>query len=659
LDGFNPLVIKEIRFTILDEEKQNEILEEYLGSSCLELVGNYLSKPFTPGELMVFLKEEGIELKGDSEKFIGDLLGISRKNHDTGYGEGYWSDHWTYNLDLLENYLAVYPEKKDYLLFQKKNFSFYDNPHCVQARDDKYVLWDGKPMQLNAVVYDEEKELLINSRSHDPNKVRMENGQGEIYFTNLFSKMLSLIVNKLASLDAEGVGVEMESGKPNWYDALNGLPGLMGSSISETLEVKRHILFLLKAIDESSIDIKSWELHEELLTFLACLHEQLKSDLSPFDFWDKATSIKESYRAKIRLGISGKENAVSTKEIVEFLEAGLEKLEAGIKKAWNKKDDVISTYFMSEVVEYEKIYLTSSDGSKEEKLNDKGQACFKVKKFKHHALPLFLEGPVHYLRSNKDEKHAAEFAKNIKASGLFDKDLKMYKVNASLNSEPMEIGRARTFSPGWFENESIWMHMEYKYMLELLRNELYTEFYQDFKNVIVPFMDPEVYGRSILENSSFIVSSANPDPSIHGNGFVARLSGATAEFINILMFMNVGKKPFSLNENGELQLQFNPALPGWLFTKTAQKKRLLLSNKWQDVEIPENSYSFMFLGDILVTYHNKNLKDTFGYEGVSPVTWKVFDLEGNSQTFQGNTLKGDIAEKIRRREILKIDLELE
>ena len=92
----------------------------------------------------------------------------------------------------------------------------------------------------------------------------------------------------------------------------------------------------------------------------------------------------------------------------------------------------------------------------------------------------------------------------------------------------MEIGRARVFSPGWFENESIWLHMEYKYSLELLRNELYDEFFQDFKKVFVPFFDPAVYGRSIIENSSFIVSSANPDRSLHGNGFVARLSGATA-----------------------------------------------------------------------------------------------------------------------------------
>ena len=46
--------------------------------------------------------------------------------------------------------------------------------------------------------------------------------------------------------------------------------------------------------------------------------------------------------------------------------------------------------------------------------------------------------------------------------------------------------------------------MEFKYILELIKNELYEEFFEDIKTAMPPFMNPEVYGRSILENSSFI-----------------------------------------------------------------------------------------------------------------------------------------------------------
>ena len=653
LDGFNPLVIREVRYTATDAEKVNAILAEYLGKKQVKLIASYLKEPFIPGELLSYLKENKITINGEIDVFLGDLLGSCRKNHDTNYGEGYWTDHWTYNLDLLENFLAVYPEQKNWLLFEKKQFSFYDNPHCVQPRDDKYVLWDGNAMQLNAVVFDEQKEMMISQRSEDPNKVRISNG--DVYYTSLFNKLLSLIVNKLSSLDSEGVGIEMEAGKPNWYDALNGLPGLTGSSISETLEVKRHILFLLKALEEYDTD---WHIYAELSEFIDSLSILLNAKLLPFEFWDKAATAREIYRQKTRLGISGKEKHITKAQLVEFLESGLKKLNDGIEKAWDKENNIISTYFINEAIEYEEIKLPDNDGKLITKRDLKGIPCFRAKKFAHKALPLFLEGPVHFLRCQPEKEMAKAFAQNIRKSGLYDQKLKMYKVNSSLADQPMEIGRARTFSPGWFENESIWLHMEYKYMLELLRNGLYDEFYLDFKNVFVPFFKPEVYGRSILENSSFIVSSANPDPSIHGNGFVARLSGATAEFINIIIFMCVGKEPFTINQEGELQLKFAPALPAWLFTKKAQEKRLKIAGNWQTVHFAENTFSFMFLGSTLITYHNTDHVDTFGADAVSPAAWVLTDHNGKTSKFDSPVLSGEIAQKIRSGMISRVDIEL-
>jgi hypothetical protein len=61
--------------------------------------------------------------------------------------------------------------------------------------------------------------------------------------------------------------------------------------------------------------------------------------------------------------------------------------------------------------------------------------------------------------------------------------------------------------------------MSYKFYLELLRGGLYEEFFDEIKTGLVPFMDNAVYGRSPLEASSFIVSSAFPDKKMHGAGF--------------------------------------------------------------------------------------------------------------------------------------------
>ena len=56
-------------------------------------------------------------------------------------------------------------------------------------------------------------------------------------------------------------------------------------------------------------------------------------------------------------------------------------------------------------------------------------------------------------------------------------------------------------------------------------NRLYAQFFKEIQNGVVCFMDTKVFGRSPLEASSFIVSSAFPDKTLWGSGFLARLSG--------------------------------------------------------------------------------------------------------------------------------------
>lgn len=665
LDGFNPLVVKPTSFSVKDQKALERLLGKVSNTADSKSIKSYLHKRFTPGELMAYLSASKIKLKMDPDTFLGELLAICEKHQEADYGHGFWTDHWTYNLDLLESYLAVYPEKLHYILFEKKTFTFFDNPHRVQPRRDKYVVWENNPMQLNAVVRDKEKDSLIRHRRGSPHEVRTQYGKGEIYRTTLANKLICLIANKLASLDAEGVGIEMEADKPNWCDALNGLAGQLGSSINETLELKRTVLFLLGSIQELKLkDDEEWQISSEINEFTLSLTQFLKGHFvdkqksATFKFWDEATSAKEDFREKTRLGVSGEEKKLKLGELKDFLNFALKKLDEGIKKAWDKKRNIIYSYFINKVTDYEIIEETDSEGVKRQKHNEKGLPCFRAKRFQQVALPLFLEGPVHYLRVTRDREKAAELVSNIKRSGLFDRRLKMYKVNEPLTDQPLEIGRIKTFSRGWLENESIWMHMEYKYMLEMLRCGLYEEFYRDFKNVFIPFLDPAVYGRSILENSSFITSSANPDPSLWGNGFVARLSGSTAEFIHILLLMAVGEKPFRLDKKGDLEVHLRPALPGWLFSRKKEKQRLWMGDRWVDWEFPENTFSFSFLGTVLVTYHNPSRRNTFGPSGVSPRSLVVAYLNGKTVTIEGDTINGDLAKQIREANVSRIDIRL-
>jgi hypothetical protein len=226
----------------------------------------------------------------------------------------------------------------------------------------------------------------------------------------------------------------------------------------------------------------------------------------------------------------------------------------------------------------------------------------------------------------------------------------MYKLNDWLKDCSPKIGRARTFSRGWFENESIWLHMSYKYLLELLRCGLYDEFFTDTRTMLVPFMDPVLYGRSILENSSFIASSVCPDPAARGRGFVARLSGTTAEFIQIWLNLTLGANPFTLDRN-TVHFTPEPCLPAEWFTNKEQD----IEYKGESIKVPSNAFACSFLGAGLLIYHNESRTNTYGENCVKPV---AISLDGGNYK-PLEQLSASEVDAIRSRETSLIQIKLQ
>jgi hypothetical protein len=177
--------------------------------------------------------------------------------------------------------------------------------------------------------------------------------------------------------------------------------------------------------------------------------------------------------------------------------------------------------------------------------------------------------------------------------------------------------------------------MEYKYLLEVLKCGLYEDFYSDFKKACVCFFDPERYGRSILENSSFIVSSAYPYKELWGKGFAARLSGATVEALNIWILMTLGKQPFYLDEKKELCLRFAPALKKEMFTSS------------------DNILTFKLFSSTLVVYHNPFCKDTYENCRAQKI---IVTIDDKCTTIQGDIIKSPLAQAIRRGTASRIDV---
>jgi hypothetical protein len=152
LDGFNPLVLMGSRFTVSDAKAAETIMNQFVEIKDIEKIKGFIEKPFNPGSFLNFLEQNEISmLNGDADELLNKLLSISKKEDLADFKEGYWVDHWTYNNDLLEQFIDVYPDKVADLLFNRNNFSFYDNYEVVLPRDKKYVLTDLGVRQFGSV----------------------------------------------------------------------------------------------------------------------------------------------------------------------------------------------------------------------------------------------------------------------------------------------------------------------------------------------------------------------------------------------------------------------------------------------------------------------------------------------------------------------------
>jgi hypothetical protein len=275
-------------------------------------------------------------------------------------------------------------------------------------------------------------------------------------------------------------------------------------------------------------------------------------------------------------------STISSGYAVDILSKAESRIASGINRAISRSPSKLSpTYFYYSTVKFTTTPAFNSTPFSVSPLE-----------FKVYDLPFFLEGPTRQLKITESLEARREIFKTVKSSTLYDSMLQMFTMSESLKSAPPEVGRAKAFSPGWLENQSVWLHMSYKFYLELLRGRLYEEFFGEIKTGLVPFMDHSIYGRSPLEASSFIVSSCFPDSKIQGTGFLARLSGSTAEFMSMWAIMMEGHEPFYSNSKGELEMTLKPVLPGWMFTQ-------------------DGTASFTFLGSIIVTYLNPQRVNTW------------------------------------------------
>lgn len=628
IDGYNPLVINPIKLRIPRDVLSR--LELNVSEKCKADYQALVKEPVQAGQLYEFVKKYSDDPLNVNNKFR-EIVAASTPEQGIMHGEGFWVDHWTYNLDHLDQYLAVFPEKRAWLLFEKNDYSFYDSDHFVRPRREKYILTpDGRLRQYNAVIAHPQKKALIDSRTVDAHKVRTNQGAGDVLETTLFVKLLSLALIKIATLDPFGVGIEMEADKPGWCDALNGLPGLFGSSSHETYELHRLVRFLLDhalpAAPTRTLDLPV-EIQILLRDVAAALELDKGKDFRPV--WDKLGSAREAFRERTFLGVTGKTRNVRLADVKEALVKADATLTRAGARAMDPDTGIPTSYFTYEVDSTKLV-----DGWR--------QFMHKLPWTQHRIVP-FLEGAVHAMKMVPSTK-ARQIYQAVKKSALADKALGMYRLNAPLTDESDELGRIRIFSPGWLENESIFLHMHYKYLLEVLRSGMVDQFFAEVPTGLVPFRDADSYGRPLFENSSFIASSAFPDVSCHGRGFVARLSGATSEFLSMVYFLFFGSRFFREEAEGKIVFAPEPQLPRDWFSKG------------DSPVLAKNSASLRLFG-VPIVYVNPSHKPTYGPGAVKPVAYEWI-LDGRFYAHRSRTLTPEASLALREGRLERLTIEL-
>lgn len=547
IDGYNPLELRPEVFRLRAER------EAELAALCCETFGaprprlaERLQIGLTPGELASAWLGERAPILSEQE-FLDRALALCTQEQQAVFKEGYWSDHWTYVPDLADSCFAVWPERRRELLFERKELRFYNSPAMVLPRSKKHCLKNGAVRQYGATTPDPEKSWGAETRW-------LKNADGTEAKVTLFAKFLLLAAIKCATLDPLQLGLEMEAGKPGWNDAFNGLPGLCGSSTSETA----NLLALVERLETWLADAPTTlGLPEEIADFCRELQRILKGTASGYALWDAAATLREDWRAKTRTRLSGREVEVSGETVRDWLARQREVLEGSLTRL-GEYGEIPPTYFVYEATRWEELGENTPYGL----------PAVRVTEWEGKPLPVYLETPAKLVRRLEGE-NAERMYSAIRGSELYDEKLGMYKTSGSIEGLSHEVGRIRAFTPGWFERESIFLHMEYKYLLSLFDAGLHDIAFREMRKLLIPFLDPAIYGRSTLENSSFLASSANPDPATWGRGFISRLSGSTAEVISLWQRMFLGDTLFHMRD-GELAFGFSPVLPHWLFDEKGE-----------------------------------------------------------------------------------------
>ena len=217
-DGYEPLEVQANVFVIDDLEVCQQIGRAAVGEAdghraqreALTRILN--SGPFRPGQIFLLIEQQNIPLILSRQEFIDMVAAAAEIFPMAKFGSGFWADHWTYYVDLIEAFVAVYPDWEGRIMFEYE-LPYFFSPAFVEPRDKKYVLSlsiDGRGKhvrQLNATTEDDDQKIYQNqfisntTGWYDFEANWQHDSNGEIFTSNAISKLFLLATIKFATRD--------------------------------------------------------------------------------------------------------------------------------------------------------------------------------------------------------------------------------------------------------------------------------------------------------------------------------------------------------------------------------------------------------------------------------------------------------------------------
>lgn len=324
-DGYNPLVLMPVSYQVRDPEK----LIKKVGTADQDRAREILSGPFSIGRLAMEAENWKLDDIGD---FLAAVVAASEVEPNAVYQEGYWCDHWTYLLDLIESQLSVFPDQERALLFGVPQYRWYAGQASVRPQPERFCMTENGLRQYHCV------------QAQMPGRKWTQTRDGTAV-SNLAEKLILLCAVKYATLDLSGAAIEMEGGKPGWYDAMNGLPGLLGSSVADGCELLRILDFLL---ERKRIFPDQIEVYEEIANLLKSLYSLEKAHKTAYEKWVERNRLRDRYRAQVQNGFSGRRTAFRAEETADILNCLAASLRQSIARETEENGGICPTYFYYE-----------------------------------------------------------------------------------------------------------------------------------------------------------------------------------------------------------------------------------------------------------------------------------------------------------------------